>query len=64
MGAIPLRAVEAADDEFERRAGGDRLTRFLLGRLFEQENRLRAVEGKPPLPEARFRAEMKRAFGR
>ena len=63
MSAIPLRTIETPDAEFERRAGTDRLNRFLLRHLFEQENRLRALEGKPASPEAAFRAQIKQAFG-
>ena len=62
MGASIHRPPEAPDAEFDRRASTDRLTRFLLRHLFEQENRLRAVEGKPPLSEAAFRASLKQAF--
>lgn len=63
MSAIPLRQPETAADEFDRRAGHDRLTRFLLKHLFEQESRIRVLEGKPVLPEAAFRAQTKQAFG-
>ena len=63
MSAIPLRPVETPDTEFDRRQANDRLTRFLLKHLFELENRVRVLEGKPALPEAAFRAQAKQAFG-
>ena len=63
MSAIPMRPLENADAEFERRNTNDRLTRFLLRHLFEVENRVRVLEGKPALPEAQFRAQVKQAFG-
>ncbi len=62
MSAIPLRTPESADAEFDRRQANDRPTRFLLKHLFEIENRVRALEGKPALPEAAFRASAKQAF--
>ncbi len=63
MSAFGMKPTEPADAEFDRRAAGDRPTRFLLKHLFEIENRLRVLEGKPALPEAAFRAQIKQAFG-
>ncbi len=63
MSAFGMKPVETADAEFDRRADHDRLARFLLKHLFEQETRLRVLERKPVLPEAQFRAAIKQAFG-
>jgi hypothetical protein len=63
MSAMIHRLVETPDAEFDRLAANDRPTRVLLRYLFEVENRTRALEGKPQLPEAVFRASLKQAFG-
>ena len=51
-----------ADADFAARLKNDRLTRMIAERLFDLENRVRALEGKQPISRAAARSALRKAF--
>ena len=51
-----------ATQEFDRKISGDRVLRALFEVMFDQENRLRALEGRPALTRKQAQAALRQRY--